>query len=73
LNARLEESLAVFAEGFVGLGASPVRARALSLSLFAGLAGAAAMAISGRDRSLQSDAATIVDTLVGAHVTALRQ
>ena len=73
LNARLEESLSIFAAGFEGLGAAPARARALSLSLFAGLAGAASIAVSRRDRSLRAEAETIVDTLIGVHVTALRE
>jgi AcrR family transcriptional regulator len=70
-SAPLSDSLAVLAYAFERLGADGKRARILALSLFAGVSGAAELARSGRDRALGADAQTVLDTLIGVHLSTL--
>lgn len=77
LNARLAETLDVFAAAFARLGAPsealPQEPRDLANGLFAALIGVLVMAISGRDHSLKTDATRMLDGLLDIHLASLKK
>ena len=75
LNALLSESIDVLKACFERLGApageGTQSARALANALFTSLIGVMAMIVSGRDRSLQTDAREILETTLDTYIAAL--
>ena len=75
LNALLEETLAVFEACFRRLGApsgdDPLCARARAHALFAAVVGAGVIASARRDRSIRTNARTMLETTIAASVASL--